>query len=266
MKKSACIEMMFTEVPFMQRFRLAKEAGFSYIEFETWDDKDINAIKKQCAQHSLKIAAISGGRSLSHTYSMIYSSKKYIEYVKKSLDTAVYLGCSNLVVLSNAIVKDEIKNTGSTFTGKDDIADSEKFIRIYDTLQSLAPFAEKAKVTLQLEALNSKVNYGGYFLNHTKDAASIVKAVDSAYVRLLYDIYHMQIMEGNIIETLKKYIEHIGYIHYADVPGRHEPYSGELNYEKIIEALKDLKYDKIIGFEVIPSTNTKQAVKQIMRF
>jgi len=266
MKKSACIEMMFTEVPFEERFKLAKQAGFDYIEFEMWDDKDIDNIKKLCISNNLKVAAISGGRSLSHNYSMIYDSKNYIEFVKKSIKTASFLGCGNLVILSNAITKDEINNTGSTIDERTDIPDSEKFINIFNSLRILAPFAEEADVTLQLEALNSMVNYGGYFLNRTKDAASIVKIIDSPNVRILYDIYHMQIMEGNIIETLKKYIDYIGYVHFADVPGRHEPGTGEINYGKIMETLKELKYDKIIGYETIPIKTTTEAVKEIMRY
>ena len=106
---------------------------------------------------------------------------------------------------------------------------------------------------LQLEALNTLVDHPGCFLDRTERAARIVAAVDSEWVRLLYDAYHAQIMEGNILHTLRRVRPLLGYVHVAAVPGRTEPGGGELAYGAIMRALAALGYDGFVGLEFRPS-------------
>ena len=87
--------------------------------------------------------------------------------------------------------------------------------------------------------------------------------MDSDNVKLLYDIYHMQIMKGNVIERIQKNLDCIGYIHAADVPGRCEPGTGELNYRKIFSAIKDAGYTGFVGFELLPAGENRTAVEAI---
>ncbi|OIQ11008.1 hydroxypyruvate isomerase family protein [Neomoorella thermoacetica] len=257
-KKSACIETIFTEVPFEERIQLAKDFGFEYIEFWTWKDKDINKIRRLCEKTELKVASFSGDQD----FSLIdeNESEKYISFVKESIETAKCLNCHYLVLHSNALGEG-----GTVLNPYNEISDYKKFNTMFNVLKDLAPIAEKEKVILVLEALNTKIDHVGNFLAYTKDAAEVVKLVNSPYIKILYDVYHMQIMEGNIINTLKKYIDIIGYIHIADVPGRHEPGTGEINFINIIEALRLLKYNGIIGFELFPSRNSKEAVEIIKK-
>jgi hydroxypyruvate isomerase len=121
-----------------------------------------------------------------------------------------------------------------------------------ETLKKLAPRAEKAKVTLLLEALNTRVDHPGNFLSSTGLAAELVGSMASRWIKILYDIYHMQIMEGNLIDTLRNYIDLIRYIHVADVPGRHEPGTGEINFPNVMTALRELGYGGFVGFELSP--------------
>ena len=256
MKKSVCIEMLFTEVAFEDRFQFAKESGFEYVEFWSWKDKDIQKIKKLCRDHDLKIASFSGDQD----FSMVDKRQKedYVAFVKESIEIAKFLSCDYLVVHSNALGE-----KGVVINHYPNIANTHKIAAMLDVLKTLATEAEKSKVTLVLEALNTTEDHPGNFLTSTKQSAELIRSVNSSYIKILYDVYHMQIMEGNIINTLETYIDAIGYIHIADVPGRHEPGTGEINFASIMQTLKKLKYDGMIGFELAPLHDSKKAVHML---
>lgn len=257
MKKSVCIETIFTEVPFEERFKLVEESGFRYIEFWSWEDKNIKKIKELCNKHNLKIASFSGDKS----FSLIDENEKesYIEYIKASIRAAKYLDCPNLVIHSNALGEG-----GVVLNDYRKISDYDKFSTAYDILKALAPIAEEAKINLVLEALNTIVDHDGNYLYSTSDSAKLVKMINSDYIKILYDVYHMQIMEGNIIDTIRKYINYIGYIHIADVPGRHEPGTGEINFANVFNVLNSLKYDGFIGFELFPSKDSNIVASKLL--
>ncbi len=253
MKKAVCIETIFTEVPFEERFALAKQCGFDGVEFWTWKDKDIARIRKLCSISGIPIVAFSGD----HGFSLVDPEEKtaYVAFVKDSLAVARELGCRYLVIHSNAL-----DSRGNVLNRCDYVDNSKKVENAIEVLRELAPFAESAGVILALEALNDKVDHPGYFLCHTEDAVRIVQAVGSPSVKIVYDIYHMQIMEGNLINTLTRYIDYIGHIHIADVPGRHEPGTGEINFRNIVNTLKFLEYEGVIGFELFPLRSSSEAV------
>ena len=257
MKKSICIETIFTEVPFEERFELAKIAGFEYVEFWSWEDKNLEKIKELTEKYGLKIASFSGDKA----FSLIDSNEKekYIDFIKSSIKIAKYLNCSNLVIHSNALGEG-----GGVINNYCDISDFDKFFTAYDILRFLAPIAEEAQIVIVLEALNTIVDHAGNHLAYTADSAKLVKMVNSDYIKILYDVYHMQIMEGNIIDTIRKYINYIGYIHIADVPGRHEPGTGEINFINIFNSLKSLNYNKFIGFELFPSKESSIVASKLL--
>jgi hydroxypyruvate isomerase len=257
MKKSVCIEMLFCEVPFDDRFGLARESGFDYIEFWSWKDKDIQKIKDRCRAHDLKIASFSGDQD----FSMIDADQQadYVAFVEESIETARFLSCSNLVIHSNALGEN-----GVVINHYPDIAFADKIAAMLEVLKTLAVAAEKSNVTLVLEALNTVVDHSGNFLASSRQAAELIRSINCPHIKILYDIYHMQIMEGNIIDTLNRYIDTIGYIHIADVPGRHEPGTGEINFANVFKSLKKLKYDGIIGFELLPLKDSATAVQRII--
>ena len=257
MKKSVCIEMLFSEVPFDDRFGLARDCGFDYIEFWSWKDKDIQKIKHRCRANDLKIASFSGDQD----FSMIDAGQQadYVAFVEESIETAKFLNCANLVIHSNALGEN-----GVVINHYPDIAATDKIEAMLAVLKTLATAAQKSNVTLVLEALNTVVDHSGNFLASTRQAAELTRSINCPRIKILYDIYHMQIMEGNIIDTLSRYIDTIGYIHVADVPGRHEPGSGEINFANVFGILKKLKYDGIIGFELAPLQDSATAIERIM--
>lgn len=127
-------------------------------------------------------------------------------------------------------------------------------------LKQLMPIAEKYKVTMVMELLNSKVDHKDYQCDRTEWGVALCKAVGSDYFKLLYDIYHMQIMEGDVIATIKKYHPYISHYHTGGVPGRNEiDETQELYYPAIIKAIMDTGYKGYIAQEFIPSKKDKLA-------
>jgi hydroxypyruvate isomerase len=121
-------------------------------------------------------------------------------------------------------------------------------------LAKIAPLAEKHGVTVCVELLNSKVDHAGYQGDHTAFGVAVMRAVNSPRVKLLYDIYHMQIMEGDVIRTIRDNINWIGHFHTGGVPGRHEiNESQELNYHAIAAAVADLEFQGYVAHEFIPT-------------
>ena len=252
MKASVCIEMIYTEYPFLERIKKAAEQGFDAVEFWNWDNKDLPAIKAAVAQAGLGIASFQSnlGGTLIHPD----HRESFVAGIKKSLDQAQEMGISSLFLLT-----DELGEDRSVRFQFPELSAEAKYQSVLDGLKALAPLAEAAGVTLVLEPLNIHVDHPGYFLHHSVIGFDLVRAVSSPRIKLLYDIYHMQVMEGNIIHTLTNNLDVIGHVHVADVPGRHEPGTGELNYANIFRALREAGYADYVGFEFEPTVPSEEA-------
>jgi hydroxypyruvate isomerase len=121
-------------------------------------------------------------------------------------------------------------------------------------LAKIAPLAVELGVTICVELLNSKVDHPGYQGDHTRFGVAVMQGVSSPRVKLLYDIYHMQIMEGDIIRTIRDHVQWIGHFHSGGVPGRHEiGDSQELNYRAIAAAIADLNFQGYLAHEFVPT-------------
>lgn len=257
MKRSACIETLFTELPFLERFGAAKRAGFDFVEFWGWEGHDPAALRAASEAAGIGIASMSGDRHCS----LVDPAHKapYLEFAKKSMDFAKVIGCDTLVIHSNALGEG-----GVVVDHYDRLPESVKICAMFDTLKDLAPIAEAAGITCVLEALNIHLDHVGNFLATTRMAADITRLVGSPRIRVLYDLYHMQINEGNICDTLSAHLDQIGYIHVADVPGRHEPGTGEIHFRNVLAHIESLGYQGVIGFELFPKTTSDAAVAAIM--
>lgn len=130
-------------------------------------------------------------------------------------------------------------------------------------MRKVSPKAKDAGITLVLEPLNTEIDHQGYHLSSSTEGYDIIKSVDSPNLKLLFDIYHQQIMEGNLISNIRKNIDMIGHFHFADVPGRHEPGTGELNYANIFEVIADSEYKGYLGCEFTPSKTSKEALQAV---
>jgi hydroxypyruvate isomerase len=124
-----------------------------------------------------------------------------------------------------------------------------------ETLLCAVPLLQASGMTVLVEGLNTTVDHPGYFLDRVQDGVEMVRRVDSPHVKFLFDIYHVQIMEGNLIARLRENIDFIGQFHFADVPGRHEPGTGEINFRNVFRAIYDLgdRYNGYVTAEYEPT-------------
>ena len=142
------------------------------------------------------------------------------------------------------------------FSGnRDGISEQDGISHCATGLAPLIALAQQHGITLVMELLNSKVDHPDYQCDHTAWGAALCERIGSAHFKLLYDIYHMQIMEGDVIRTIQTYHQHISHYHTAGVPGRHEFNDAqELNYPAIAQAIKATGFDGFIGQEYVPTT------------
>jgi hydroxypyruvate isomerase len=136
------------------------------------------------------------------------------------------------------LLSDILEGDGSVKTNL--LSSEKKLLCLYDNLRVLVEIAKKRDIMLVIEPLNTLKDHKNYFLDNFLITLELIQLIDSEHLKILYDIYHMQIMEGNVLETLQKYHQFIGYIHVANVPNRCEPWIGELDYRFILKELSNL--------------------------
>jgi hydroxypyruvate isomerase len=247
---SVCAETIFRELPFLARARKISEAGFA-VDFWRWNEHDIDAL---AAEQSIRVRSFTGyvAGSLVHPDGL----PAFLEGVEQTLPVARKLGCRDFVLSTG-----EIDNQGRIVHA---IAENPiaRWITAYKGLCRIAELAEKHDVTYHLEPLNTKVDHAGYPLARVEDAARLVEQVDSRRVRLLLDVYHAQIQEGNVTQIIRDHAHLIGYVHVADVPGRHEPGTGEINYPHVVGALREAGYHGAVAMEAFPAGDPQQAMRR----
>jgi hydroxypyruvate isomerase len=257
--KCACIETLYTELPFPARFEAAKKDGFEMVEFWSWIEKDLDAVRKSASDAGIKINGFNGDAD----FSLVDPDQKknYLEFLERSVDAASKIGASSVTIHSNAL--GEGGKVINHYTG---LSNTVKKCSMFDTLLECAEIADQSGIGMNLEALNVITDHVGNFLLHTSDAAEMTRMINSPKLKILYDIYHMQLNEGNICGNISAFIDQIGHIHVADVPGRHEPGTGEINYTCVFAHLEKTGYSGCIGYELFPKTSTTEAVKAIMGY
>ncbi|MFP4444199.1 MAG: TIM barrel protein, partial [Spirochaetia bacterium] len=134
------------------------------------------------------------------------------------------------------------------------------------TLSECASKCEKRGITLILEAFNTKVDHPGYFLDDPETTIEVIDRVGSSKVKMLYDIYHMQIMAGDILTFLLQHKDSIGHIHIAGVPGRAEPFNSELNYPYIIQEFINAGYSGAFGLEYFPELPDQESLTKTLLY
>lgn len=146
------------------------------------------------------------------------------------------------------------------------LSDEEGAANMIIGLNRLKPIAEDHGVTICVELLNSKVDHADYMADHTAWGVGVCKAVNSPRVKLLYDIYHMQIMEGDLIDTIRKNIAWLGHFHTGGVPGRHNlDNTQEVNWRAVAKSIADLRFDGYLAHEFVPTGDPLTALAQAVR-
>ncbi len=247
----ACnVESWWTELDFMARFERAAQAGFDAIEFWHYDQpgRDVGAIAASCKSLGLEVIQFTGWGSPSLADESNHAG--FVRRIQKSIEVAEALDAPMFTIVGHQLVAG--------------IDHSTSLANIEAALTRVAPMLESAGRVAILEPFNP-VDHEGHFLNGSRDALTLCRSIDSPAVKLNWDLYHMQLTEGNLIASLRAGIDQIGYIQIADVPGRHQPGTGEINYTQIFAALDELGYDGPIGLECWPDAgDSERAVADLV--
>ncbi|NJM06839.1 TIM barrel protein [Candidatus Gracilibacteria bacterium] len=228
------IERIFTDKPFEQRMEYVADQGFKAFEFGLRKGKDMNIT------HALRMALrleVSAFEATAIPLTDPAQRKAALAEVERSAALAIDLACPTLIVAS-----------GHTTVG---LSRDEQRRHLVDTLAEAAETAADADLVLALQPQNT-IDCPESFLWSMDEAATIVRAIDSPNVQLCFNVYHQQISEGNLSKRLSEYLPLIAHVQVADVPGRHEPGSGEINYEHIFGLLRERGYRGYIGLDYLP--------------
>lgn len=253
-KFSVCIETLFTEYPFAERVRKAAEMGFPGIEFWLHDEdgKDMKTLRQVTQECKIEVSDFTVNTPEGDIGGSLVNPRdksKYLKRIEKTIQVAQMLDCSRMITCS-----------GNTMKG---LTTRQQTRNMVTVLSQASKLVEKEGITLLLEPLNTVVDHAGNFLDSVKLGFQVVNEIKSPNLKLLYDIYHMQIMSGNIIQTLRENIGSIGHIHCPGVPGRHELYLGELNYENIFDKIDELNYEGYVGLEYFPTMKSEESLKRL---
>lgn len=234
MNISVCVDAVFGGRDFVQALNEISTVGVKAFEFWGWWDKDLEAIRR--AKERLNLTAVA---CCTRFISLVDASKRaeYLQGLQESIEAAQRIGCKMLI--------SQVGNDLGT------PRDTQKR-NLIEGLKACVPLLERNDMLLVFEPLNTLVDHPGYYLTHSEEAFKIVEAVGSPRVKVLFDIYHQQIMEGNLIRRITENIDKIGHFHAAGNPGRHELYYGEINYPEVFRAIDATGYQGYVGFEYFP--------------
>jgi hydroxypyruvate isomerase len=234
-----CIEKIFESMPFEQRMEHIKDHGFTAFEFWDRSRRDMNITLALKTALRLQVIAFVGS-----TTSLVDPAQRstFTNDITRAASLAVDLSCENLIV-----------HSGPALPG---VPRAQQRASIIEGLQAVLEIAKDAGVTLLLEPLNL-LDFPGTYLVSADEGFEIVRTLNTPHVRLLFDVYNQQISEGNLSTRMIKNLDLIGHIHVADVPGRREPGTGEINYRYIFKLLRKHGYRGYIGLDYIPQTDSK---------
>ena len=258
MELGLCIEMALVDRPFAERFQAAADAGFKCVEM--WFVKDLSF---SGTPDQLAGLAANAGVCLTNTVigspdggiggglTAPANREQWLDRARMTIEFTKEAGIpATIVCTGNAV---------------DGMSDEQMHASVLEGLKFTVEMAEQAGVTLLLEPLNTRYDHPGYWLSSCNRGAEICRELGSERMKLLFDCYHMQIMEGDLVRSIEKNLDVIGHFHAAGVPGRHEPMDNELNYPEIVRRIAAAGYDKVFALEYEPAMNDQAASAKAAR-
>ncbi|MFB6467086.1 hydroxypyruvate isomerase family protein [Cytobacillus sp. Hz8] len=243
------ISTIFTEFPFIERFQKAREAGFSLVECQFPYAYPLNQIRSALKENNLTLVLINlppgdweeGERGIAIDPNKV---ELFRESVLTGIEFAKTLHVSRLHCMAGIFLnKFEKKVARSTYI---------------ENLKFAAQKCNEFELTLLIEPINQE-DMPNYYLSDLQDAADIIEEVGEPNLKLQFDFYHIQKTKGNLLSNFEKYFEKIGHVQIADVPGRHEPDTGEIHYKRVLEYLEEQKYEGYIGLEYTPKSSSLES-------
>jgi len=260
-KLSVRVEALFAGLPLEAQIEKVAEAGYQGFEFGNWRAADPNRIVKLKDRLGLECVCLVGNVGVNPKGMGLCDPAErpgFLAEMRASAEAASRFESRRLVVL-----------TGFKMPGRprapqhDSIVEGLK--RAHDVVapRGVTMILEVINTLAPVEPLNPRGNnHADYYLDRTAEAFEIVRKTGSPFVRILYDTYHTQIMEGNLIETIRNNIAHIAHFHVGDVPGRHEPGTGEINFPNLFRAIRETGYSGYVGMEYVPSRDAMATLKE----
>ena len=247
------ISWLFPELPFKEKPGEAARLGFSAIEFGFPSHADLNALEAAVAEYGLKIVLFNQDVPVwDHANRGYLVDPASRDEFRRTLDAA-------LQIAGKLSVMKIMLPSGVELEG---MARQKQRDCMIENLQYAAPLAAEAGVLLTIEALNPDDN-PGYFLTTSREGVEIVKTVNHPHVRFQFDTYHIQRVEGEVVEKLVENSAWIGHIQFADYPGRHEPGTGEIDFASILSALVAKGLPQYIGLEYMPLAKGAQSLNWV---
>lgn len=235
---------MMSRMPIPEALAKLNDLGYDAYEMFNWrDPKVLETFTAEAPKYpNLACACITANKGVTAQDCGLVNPKERDQFLKEmeaAIEVAKRFKSKRLVTL-----------TGNDVPGMSREAMMESAIA---GLKAIAPSLEKNGITAIVEVLNTYVNHPGYFLSLVRDGAKMIDAVGSPNVKILFDIYHVQIMEGNLIPLIRQNIQRIGHFHIGDHPGRHQPGSGEINYRNVFKAIHELGFEGYAALEYSPT-------------
>ncbi len=249
LKPSVCIDAVLEGQSLEDALQLVADSGYRAFEFWAWWEKDLDQINAARQRHGLEVSACCT-RFISLTDPRLRD--EYVKGLEQSIVAAKNIACSTLISQVGDLI---------LTAPRDEQHDS-----IVCGLKRVAPLLESESVTLVIEPLNELVDHPGYYLIRSDEAFQIVDEVDSPNVKVVFDIYHQQISEGNLLPRITENIQKIAHFHAAGNPGRHELTRGEINYPEIFRAIEATGYKGHVGLEYWPEENPEIGLRGVARW
>jgi hydroxypyruvate isomerase len=254
LKLSVRVETLFRKMPLPEQMRKVAEAGYQGFEFGDWSAQDGPAIAKLARELKIECACIvNRARDAKQPISLTDPEHRpaFLAATRDSVEAAKRFETTRIVTLA-----------GKEVAG---VPREAQHRSVVEGLKAGHDIAARAGVTMILEPFNTLVDHPGAYLYSMPEAFAIVREVGGKYLKILFDIYHVQIMEGNLVNTIRKNIGAIGHFHVADVPGRHEPGTGEINYAFVFQAIAGTSYRGFVGMEYGPTRDPMATLADVKR-
>ncbi len=242
------IEMWFTGLPFLDRIRAVARLGFPAVEFWPFAGREIDAIADLTGELGLEIAQFTAWGfepGMNHPK----HEAEFLRTIEQACEVAHRLRCRKMCVVAGNIQPDRTQQ--------------QMLAQVTRCLELAAPILESAEVMAILEPMNERVDHPGHCLYGSTDAVRICREVDSPMVKINWDLYHMQITEGDLCGRLKEGFDQVGYLQLADHPGRNEPGTGEIHYNRVLRQAFELGYRDFVGLECRPRDNDLDAARRV---
>lgn len=243
---SICIPMLFQTHSIKEGLREASKTGIKNVEIMRWYGEDLQEVKQVKESLGLNVVMLS-----TKPYNLVDPSQHdlFLNGLQRSIEAANLLDCENLVCISGDEWPDEPRDV--------------QMKNLITILDRSAAIVGKAGITLNIEPINIKVDHPNQFLYRSAEAFEIVKKINNPHLKVLFDIYHQQITEGDLSRGISENIEWIGHFHAAGNPGRHEITEGEINYRSIFNCIKGTGYNGYIGLEYKPLKDPVTSIREI---